>query len=256
MHIPSEIIELIIGQLTTVTDGCRELRNRWLRTTSLVSTAWRHPSQRHLFFTITFRMTACVEAWCSRVRPFDPDGVSRHVRVLRFEARSLHLGTLEAALPHFTSFRYLTELNIDWVHHGCSPHFDISDIALDILVPIFTSSADTLERLRWTQEATTDERWETLYIVANLLPNLADIDLSGFHGHIIIPPTALHRMHLFSGCGYPDPSAFKHFRFRELVISVVLAMRPTIPSPSFLEYCNTHLRVLDLTNWKFSFTCS
>ena len=125
----------------------------------------------------------------------------------------------------------------------CIERIDINRVSLDILVPIFSSFASTLKRLHWTQKVTTHETWKTLYTLADLLPNLMVIDLSGVYNSRdytpILSPT-LPRIHSPSDCRPPDPLAFKHFRFQELIV-----MDSVPPSLRFLEYCHTHLRVLD-----------
>lgn len=214
MRIPPDLIEVIIGQLISATNSCDE-RDEWLRATSLVSTAWVSPSQRRFFSTVTFRTEARIQAWCSRIRPSDPHGVSRHVRLLQVEVASLDRLTVKAVLPHLASFAHL-------------------------------------KRLQWMQEACIDDAWGILYTVVNLFPSLVDIDLSGLRGNMEILPTALPRLRLSSDRQPVDPSNFKHFKLHELVVSAVFMKEPVIPSPSFLEYCKTHLRVLDLTDWNIS----
>ena len=246
MHIPQDVVELIIDQLALVINACREMhpvdRDKCLQATSLVSTAWVNPSQRHLFSTTDFNSGAEVQKWCSRTRP-GPYGISRHVRTLRLWRPSLVSDILETAIPHFTSFRNLRELNI-----GGDPYLrrvDINRASPDLLAPIFSSFAGTLKRLQWTQKDTTHETWKSLYILTDLLPNLMDLDLTGYHydGLPVLPPV-LPRIHLSSHNEPPDPLAFKHFKFHELKI-----MKSIPPSPPFFEYCQTHLRVLDLWGW-------
>lgn len=72
-----------------------------------------------------------------------------------------------------------------------------------------------------------------------------DIDLSGAGEHCnytSIPPLTLPCIHLSSDYSPPpDPLAFKHFKFQGLKV-----VNSVPRSPQFLEYCRTHLRVLDL----------
>jgi len=107
VYVPQDIVDLIIDQLCSTTLYC----GSFLRATSLVSTAWVNPSQRHLFSTLRLYSSSSVRKWCSRIRP-GPHGISRHVRVLQLSSRLVVSGTLETALPHFTSFRNLRELDI------------------------------------------------------------------------------------------------------------------------------------------------
>ena len=91
---------------------------------------------------------------------------------------------------------------------------------------------------------TVHETWKTLYTLTDLLPNLTDIHLSDEHDEFSLPSSALPRIYLSSENEPPEPLALKHFKFRELKI-----MRSIPPSPPFLEYCQTHLRVLGLWGW-------
>ena len=233
MHIPQDVVELVIDQLVLMNAACWD---RCLRATSLVSTAWVNPSQRRLFTALDFNSGVEVQRWCSRTRP-GPYGISRHVLTLRLWASCLVSDTLETAIPHLTSFRNLQELEVVRV--------DTNRVSLHVLVPIFSSFANTLKRLQWTQKPTVHETWETLYTLTNLLPNVTDIDLSGLYDEFPIPPSALPRIHLSDDNEPPDPFAFKHFKFHELK-----TMRSIPLSPPFLEYCQTHLRVLDLWTWE------
>jgi len=126
------------------------------------------------------------------------------------------------------------------VSHGQRIH--ISRVSLNVLFPIFSSFADTLKRLQWTQKDPAHETWKILYTLTDLLPNLTDIDLSGVCDDYNLPilPPALPRICMSPENQPPDPLAFKHFKFKELKIVDSIP-----PSPQFLEYCQTHLRVLD-----------
>jgi len=86
VRIPQDIIDLITDQLCLV--HC----NRSLRATSLVSTAWVNPSQRHLFFTgLRLYSSSGVQNWRSRIRP-GPHGIPRHVRVLQLSSKLMISG--------------------------------------------------------------------------------------------------------------------------------------------------------------------
>ena len=100
VYVPQDIVDLIIDQLCSATLYCGSS----LRATSLVSTAWVNPSQRHLFFTLCLYSSSDVRKWCSRIRP-GPHGISRHVRVLKLSSRLVISGIPETTLPHFTSFQ-------------------------------------------------------------------------------------------------------------------------------------------------------
>jgi len=246
MYFPQDIVYVIIDQLVSVAvNDYHDYHLTWLQATSLVSTAWVNPSQRHLFSTINFYFSASVRKWCSRIRP-GPYGISRYVRVLRLGAPSLHPDILETALPHLTSFQNLRELDMGQVSHGQRIH--ISRVFLDVLVPIFSSFAGALKRLQWTQKDAAHETWKTFYTLTDLLPNLTDIDLSGVRGDYNLPilPPALPRLCMSPGNQPPDPLAFKHFKFKELKIVDSIP-----PSPQFLEHCQTHLRVLDFWSSKY-----
>ena len=239
MYIPQDVVDLIIDQLALILAvvGPSEHR-RCLQATSLVSTPWVNASQRHLFSAIKFDNSPSVRGWHSRIKP-DPYGVSRHVRVLRLWIRPLSSGILETVLPHLTSLRNLQELDV-----SPTPYMDYTSIyctPLDVLTPIFSSLAGNLnlKRLRWAQRNTTQETWRNLYVLANLLPNLMDLDLLTFRDSLILP-AALPRIRLSPGGEPPDPAAFNHFKFQELEIMDLI-----LPSSPFLEHCQTHLRVLD-----------
>jgi hypothetical protein len=236
MYTPQDVVDLIIGQLALmIAELCPSERHRFLQATSLVSTPWVNPSQRRLFSTIDFHNSSSVRRWCSRIKP-DTYGVSRHVRVLRIWSEPLSSGVIKNALPHLTSFKNLQELSMGRVPYmgqiytNCTP--------LDVLAPIFSSFAGSLKRLQWTQKRTGQEAWRNLYVLTNLLPNLMDLDLSSSRDGLTLP--LLPRIRLSSKDEPPDPSAFEHFKFREL--EVVDSIPPSSP---FLEYCQIHLQVLD-----------
>ena len=239
MYIPQDVVDLIIDQLV-LTEKCPwELR--WsLKATSLVSTAWVNPSQRHIFFAINFYNNPSVQRWCSRIKP-DPYGLSRYVRVLRLWGVPLQSSSiLETALPHLTSFQNLQELDIGREEHW--DRIDINCTLLEVLAPIFSSFSGTLKRIRWTQKDTGQDTWKGLYVLTNLLSNLTDLDLSGVdEDYLTFSPPAFPCLRLSHHTEPPDPFAFKHFKFRELKI---VGFTP-LSSP-FLEYCKTHLRVLDI----------
>jgi len=263
MYIPQDVVDLIIDQLVLPATVYRESleskfeRYTYLKATSLVSTSWVNPSQRHIFPVVSLHSTASMQKWCSNIRP-GPHGVSRHVRILRLLAPSLVSDNLATALPHLTSFQNLRELEVgegfpnwgDWQDR----RIDIDRVSLDVLVPIFSSFAGTLNRLRWMQKDTPHETWKILYTLTDLLPNLIDIDLSGLdRSNLSIPPPALPRIYPpivdvrkkiknQLPVKPPDPLAFKHFKFQELKITGHVP-----PSPRFLEHCQTHLRILDFT---------
>jgi len=247
MYIPQDIVNLIIDQMVLVKTVEPHFtlseRYRWLQATSLVSTAWVNPSQRQLFSTVDFYCRVSLEKWCSRIRS-GPDGISSHVRVLRLWAPSLSSDIIKFALPHLTSFRNLRELGIGQVLSGeRSECIDINPVFLDILVPI-SSFAGTLKRLQWAHQGSAHETWKTLYALTDLLPNLTDIDLSCIDNSFLISPPTHPRIFLSSDCQPPDPFAFTHFKFQELGVGDSVP-----PSPQFLEYCKTHLRVLNLWNY-------
>ena len=139
MYIAQEVIDLIIDQLSQSTYWERE---RHLRAAGLVSTVWVNRSQHHLFSIVDFRDSRDIQRWCSRINP-DPHGVSSHMRVLAIgsaEPRATTLSDIETALRHLTLFKNLRELML--------PHVDLKHPSLSVLVPIFSSFASTLKRLR------------------------------------------------------------------------------------------------------------
>lgn len=245
MYIPHDIVNLIIDKLVLEATNtapatsrygmvCPKLLARDLRATSLVSTHWVNHSQHYLFSTIALHLDAHVREWCSRIEP-NPRGVSRHVRVLKLRGETLHSDILEPALPHFTSFRNLQDLGLD------HDQTNLGGVSLDHLVPIFSSFGATLKRLQWSQGAITPNPWKTLYTLADLLPNIVELDLSRVQSNrCLIRPPNIPRINLSSGCQPPDLLAFKH-KFQELWVTV-----PVPSTPGFFKYCGTHLRVLDL----------
>jgi hypothetical protein len=242
MYIPQDVVDLIIDQLAlTMVEVYARERRRCLKATSLVSTVWVNPSQRHLFSTIEFDNDASVRGWCSRIKP-DPYGISRHVRFLRLCKQPLSSGILETAVPHLTSFQTLEELNVDW--ESRTEKIDIDCPPLNVLTHIFSSLSGTLKRLGWMQTPITQDTWRVLCVLTNCLPNLMDLDLLSFHHGPLVPP-ALPRIRLY-GDELPDPSAFDHFKFQILEIVDSIS-----PSPPFFKHCQTHLQVLDF--WGFDY---
>jgi len=178
MYIVQDLVDLIVDQLYDPTDYYHA--ERYLQATSLVSTAWVNRSQHHLFSTLELFDSRRIKRWCSRIKP-DPDGVSRHVRVLavgclRFYAdpnSKLLFSDIKPAMPHLTSFKNLQEFVLG--------HTDLEGASLGVLAPLLSSSVGTLERLRWThRKPDICETWKDIGIIANLLPNLTYIDLSGY----------------------------------------------------------------------------
>ena len=247
MLIPQDIWDLIIDRLAEVRYPPE--RCEFLRAASLVSTTWVNRSQHHIFSTVSFNPRGrSVQKWCSGVGP-DPGGVSRHVRTLEFihgrnpskEPGPLVTDVLKTAFPHLTSFRNIQTLEVYRVDLGVAP--------LELLIPIFSSFAGTLRRLLWIQMAdTVHKTWTTISAIVNLFPNLLDLILSGdsvSDGHgITCPP--LPRIRFpddveLAHVDYVDSLAFKHFKFQELRVCVQVPN-----SSSLLEYCQSHLRALDL----------
>jgi hypothetical protein len=268
---PDLIVKLIVDQLALVLQSNRRELGRCLKATSLVSHDWVYPSQRHLFSTIVFHRRRRVNAWCSSIKE-GSEGVSKHVRVLRLEAGSLDLPTIKAALPHLTSFTRLEELDIGRVRNaGLHPDINdinherrptplnICDIPLDIQTKFFGSFADSVKRLIWTQDYEQTEwkesGWKTLYTVANFLPHLVDLNISGYYNDIkTLPSDPIHpRLRLSTHYPLPNPHAFDHFRFQELVITATMSDWELItPHSPFLKYCKSHLLVLDVTDWQMT----
>ena len=255
MHIPQDVVGLIIDELVLAfraweTGPFEVKRIRCLRATSLVSTAWVDPSQRHLFSTVVLDCIKTVSRWCLKTRP-GPHGVSRHVRTLWLSwVPSPASDIFDTALLRLTTLRNLQRLHVGRVPYT---NTDVDDLCLDALVPIFSSVAGTLKLLRCTRGNAPDETYKTIYTLADLLPNLTDLDLScdgctwpPTLGDVdedltFLPRSTLPRIHLSSDKIPPDPLAFKRFRFRELKFR--LSIPPSLP---LLEYCQTHLQALDL----------
>src|SRR6266478_1512304 len=177
MYIAQDVVDLIVDQLSQSVPQSQE-RERHLRAASLVSTVWVNRSQHHLSSTIDFRDSSDILKWCSNIEP-DPYGVSSHVRVLLIGSGRAYispppviLSDIETALPHLTLFKNLQELAL--------PHIDLKHPSLGVLVPIFSSFAGTLKRLRWAQEDPVHETWEAISTLADHLPNLTYINLSGY----------------------------------------------------------------------------
>ena len=231
MHIPHDIVDLIVDQLSLSGDG----DPGYLQATSLVSTVWVNRSQHHIFSTLELGDSSKIKRWCSRVKP-DPYGVSRHVRVLivgwRDRPRSpteppLIASDIEFAHPHFTSLNNLQEFILGRTY--------LMDTPLNVLSPIFSSSAGTLERLRWTNcRADIPKTWEDIRTLANLLPNLTYVDLSGY---LDIDGGTKARFSADEG----HSPAIRRFAFHELQIADV-----TLLSLPLFEFCGPHLQVLDL----------
>ena len=238
MYIPQDIVDLIVDQLASMVSGSR--RRGYLQAVSLVSTAWVGRCQRHLFSTIMFYHNDDIREWCYRIKP-DPDGISRYVRALllhrgRILQSPLDTDVLKTALPHLTSFKNIQELKVDGV--------DLNVTSLDVLISIISSFASTLKRFVWAQtpDATRDP-WTIISTLVNLLPNLVDLLLSSdplLDAHRITYPP-LSRIQLPHDVRRIDLLAFKYFKFQELRVHV------SVPdSPTLFDYCQIHLRALDL----------
>jgi len=231
MHLFQDVVDLIVDQLYDPEDHCAE---RDLRATSLVSKIWVDRSQHHLFSTVNLRNSRRVKRWCCRIEP-DPNGVSRHVRVLTIgefyyiPVSPLALHDIKAALPHLASFKNLHEFGLG--------NIDPASTSLGIFAPIFSSSASTLKRFQWIfWEEDICKSWKDISTFVGPLPNLAYVDLSGYRARnskVRIRPSA------------DEGRALERFKFYELQIE--LGIPPSLP---FLESCGPHLQVLDLSGFQ------
>ena len=227
MHIPQDVVDLIVDQLS-LSAGWKT--RGYLRAASLVSTAWVDRSQHHLFSTLTFYDTVKIERWCSRIKP-DPYGVSRHVRALTlgggcsytlFNPRP-RVSDIETALPHLVSFKSLQELMLGIV---CT--------SLGVLAPIFSSSPGILKLHRWARpDVDVYETWKDISTLADLLPNLTHVSLSGYQENSAI--------HIQLSVNEGSSLAINRFKFHELQIA--FGIPHSLP---FFETSGPHLQVLDL----------
>ena len=255
MHIPQDIVDLIVDQLSLSVD-CETGASGHLKAASLVSTALVNRSQHHIFSTLEFDDSRKIKRWCSRIKP-DPYGVSRHVRILVvcwrdspanpiIKARDIktalphgcrdlpaapispiNASDITTTLPHFTSLKNLQEFIL-----GCTC---LGPTSLSVLSPIFSSSAGTLKRLRWKNDRLDiRETWEEIRTLIDLLPNLTYVDLPGYLDY---DKGAQLR---FSADEAHSP-ATERFTFHELQIASI-----TLLSHPFFGFCGPHLQVLDL----------
>jgi len=179
MRVTHDIVDLIIDQLSLLEDyETRDPGHH--QAASLASTAWVNRSQHHIVSTLELGDSKKIKSWCSRIKP-DPYGVSRHVRVPivgwrdrpRTSTELLIASGIEVAHPHFASLKNLQEFILGRTY--------LMDTPLNVLSPIFSSSTGTLKRLRWTNcRANIPKSWEDIRTLANLLPNLTYVDLSGY----------------------------------------------------------------------------
>lgn len=235
MNIAQDIIDLIVDQLSQSVHGWE--RERHLRAASLISTTWVNRSQHHLFSTVELRSSKDIQRWRSRIEP-NLYGASRHVRVLvlggngKYAQQPPAVSEIKTALPHFTSFRYLRELEVCHI-----------DLDYDIFVPIISSFASTLKRFQWTQKAT-HETWKTVETFADLLPNLAHIHLSSNRDDY---EQALSEIKIrLSADKAKGPSRnAEHPKFHEL--RILHGIPRSLP---FLESCGSRLQALDLSEFQ------
>jgi len=230
MHIPQDVVDLIVDQLSLRADDQWEWH---LKAASLVSTAWVNRSQYHLFSTLGFHCKRELLELCSRIKP-DPCGVLRHVRVLTLGDKGISgrywspvtASDIEASLPHLTSLANLRELII-----GCP---NIARTSLGVLTPIFSSSPGIL-KLHWWTSWDTDihETLKNISPLADLLPNLTQVTLLGYHNRC-------DEVQLLAD--EESPSGIKRFNFHRLRIY----HDTSLPLP-FFESCGPHLQVLDLS---------
>jgi len=192
MHIPRDVVDLIIDELASVASDTQ--RTEYLRNASLISTAGVDRSQHYLFSTITLPHEKSVKNWCSKTRP-GPGGVSRHVRTIFLNKGDFYwpcftVNERKTVVPRFTLFRNLRELAVNEI----GLRVDLAP--LDVLIPIFTSFAGNLQRLKWYPGHT---NWEAISTLLDLLPNLIDLILldSPLHGtrHITSPPLPRAQLH-------------------------------------------------------------
>jgi len=229
MHIPQDVVDLIIDQIPLLADYEWRLH---LQRASLVSTAWVNRSQHHLFSTLELNRSWKIKEWCSKIEP-DPSGVSRHVRVLVIGSpyypttSRLTLADIKNALPHLISFKNLQELALGTV---CT--------SLHVLAPVFSSSPGILKLRRWTrQNAGIQETWNDINNVVDFLPSLTHVSLSGYGSDS-------SEIHIQLSANEGSSLAVKCFKFHELEIDLGVPH-----SPSFLKTCGPHLQVLDLRKY-------
>ena len=232
MHIPQDIVDLIVDQLSLSVD-CEAGAPGHLQAPSLVSSAWVNRSQHHLFSTLEFDDSWKIKRWCSRIKP-NSYGVSRHVRVLIVGWRDpfdsptslLKASDITTALPHFTSLKNLQEFILGLTFLGHT--------SLGVLSPILSSSVGTLKRLGWIGgHANMRKTWEEIRTLTELLPNLTHVvDLSD--------GTQIR----FSADEGHSP-AVKRFTFHELRITDIALL-----SLPFFESRGPHLQVLDLKEFE------
>ena len=232
MHIPQDVVDLIIDQLSPPTDD-REWKCHLLAA-SLVSTAWVNRCQHHLFSTLEFYRRREIERWCSKIKP-DPCGISRHVRVLTIGSREMSnissprllVSDIKAALPHLASFKNLKEFILGYT--------DLKDTSLDVFAPIFSSSADTLKRLQWVHwQADIQECWKAISTLAGLLPALTHFNLSGYRDEC-------SEVQIRLSADEARSLAIRSLRFQEL--QIIYDIPHSLP---FFESCGPHLQILDL----------
>ena len=222
MHIPQDIVDLIVDQLSLRAD------NQWEwdpKAASLVSTAWVNRSQYHLFSTLEFYGKRELLELCSRIKP-DPCGILRHVRVLtlgdkdnRTVCRPVTASDIETSLPHLTSLTNLWELII-----GCP---NIAHTSLGVLTPIFSSSPGILKLHWWTSWHTdVHETLKNISRLADLLPNLTHVTISGDQNRY-------DEVQLLAD--EESPSGIKCFNFHKLRIYYVTSL--FLP---FFESCGSN----------------
>jgi len=164
MHIPQDVVNLIVDQLSPLMDceagdpghpqaaSLVSLSTDYetgdpghLQAASLVSTAWVNPSQRHLFSTLELDDSKKIKRWCSTIKP-DPCGVSRHVRVLIVGRRHPHttpatspltVSDIKTALPHFAPLKNLQEFILG---DGCPRRTPLRAFPQSSLRPLGPSS--------------------------------------------------------------------------------------------------------------------
>jgi len=238
MHIPHDVVDLIIDQLFLSTD-CEAGHPGHLQAASLVSTAWVNRSQHHLFSTLEFDSGQKVKRWCSIFKP-DHYGVSRHVRVLIIGCRDpttptppLLVTEIEAAFPHFTSFKNLQKFIQGYPSSSHTPP--------SVFLQILSSSAGTLKTLKSTHcYADMRKAWENIRTLADLLPNLTCVALSGSPNY---GGGALVRFSADEGHSHP----IKRLTIHELHIAHVVPL-----SFPFFDSCGPHLQVLNLETFDMS----
>ena len=140
----------------------------------------------------------------------------------------LLVSDIEAALPHLASFKNLQEFRLG--------NTDLKNTSLGVLTPIFSATTGTLKRLQCAHRgADIYETWKAISTLADLLSNLAHVNLLGYQGEC---SEVQIRLSLTRNARLPS-GVSTSTNFRSSTASLIPSHSPSPVAPTFKSLIST-----------------